>query len=121
MRRDDQAGQLLVGIVGQREDDPRRLRAGLERAHFDAPHDAVGAGRGRDLNAVALGAVMFDGPSEIDRVGIGRDPDGLHRERRSTSREDEREQDPDPHEGRQNAATSAPASRAGSAIRDEGV
>ena len=60
MRRDDQAGQLLVGIVGESEDDPRRLRAGFERADLDAAHDAVGAGRGRDLDPIALGAVALD-------------------------------------------------------------
>ena len=85
MRRDDEARQLLVGIVGQREDDPGRLRAGLERAHLDAPHDAVGAGRGRDLDPVALGAVVLDRPGEVDRVGIGRNPDRLDRERRAAA------------------------------------
>ena len=66
MRRDDQARQLLVGIVGEGENDPRGLRAGLERADLDAPDDAVGSGRGRDLNSVALGAVA------LDRVWSGR-------------------------------------------------
>ena len=62
MRRDNKTGQLLVGIVGQREDDPRRLSSGFERAHFDSPHDAIRAGRGRDLNPVALGAVIVQRP-----------------------------------------------------------
>ena len=70
MRRDDQAGQLLVGIVGEREHDPGRLGARLERADFDAPHDAVRARRGGDLNAVALRAVVLDGGGEVDRVGV---------------------------------------------------
>ena len=82
MRRDDQARQLLVGIIGQREDDPGRLAARLQRADFDAAHDAVGARRGRDLNAVALGAVMFDGVGQIDRVGVDRHAHRLHREGR---------------------------------------
>ncbi len=72
MRRDDEAGELLVGIVGQREHDPGRLSARLEGADLDAPHDAVGARRGRDLNAVALRAVVLDGGGEVDRVGVGR-------------------------------------------------
>ena len=74
MRGDDQAGQLLIGIVGQREYDPRRLRPRLERADFDPPDDAVGAGRGRHLDAIALGAITLDRPRQIDRVGLDRDP-----------------------------------------------
>ena len=31
MRRDEEAVDLLVGIVGEREDDPVRPRAGLAR------------------------------------------------------------------------------------------
>ena len=79
MRRHDQPRQLLVGIVGQREHDPCRLRAWLQRADLDAPNDAVGAGRGRHLDAIALGAVALDRPGQVDRVRIGRHPDRLHR------------------------------------------
>ena len=92
VRRDDQAGQLLVGIVGQREHDPRRLRAGLERADLDAPDDAVGARRGGDLNAVALGAIVLDRVGQIDGVRIGRNPHRLDRERRPARRKNQRDQ-----------------------------
>ncbi len=85
MRRDDEAGELLVGIVGQREDDPRRLRARLQRADLDAADDAVGAGRGRHLDAVALGAVMLDRVGQVDRVGVDRHAHRLHRLRRPDS------------------------------------
>ena len=57
MRRHDQPCQLLLGIIGQREHDPGRLSARLERADLDPADDAVGAGRGRHLNAIALRAV----------------------------------------------------------------
>ncbi len=101
MRRHDEARQLLVGIVGKREDDPGRLRPRLERADFDAPHNAVCAWRGRDLDPVALGAVMLDGPGEVDCVGVSRHPDGLNRERRPASQDDEGQQNRDANECRQ--------------------
>ena len=104
MRRDDQAGQLLVGIVGQREHDPRRLRPGLERADLDPPDDAVGAGRGRHLDAVALGAVALDRPRQVDGVGVDRDPDRLHRRRRPPEGRERGDQD-------DNAEEDAPGAR----------
>ena len=54
MRRHDQPLDLFVRIVGQREDDPGGLRAGFECTDLDAPHDAVGARRRRDLEPVTL-------------------------------------------------------------------
>ena len=60
MRRDEEAVDLLVGVVGEREDDPVRPRAGLARLDGDAAHDAVAARRGRDLDDVAVGAVALD-------------------------------------------------------------
>ena len=50
MRRDDQPVDLLVGVVGEREHRP--VLSAFARAHLDAADDAVGAGRGRDLDAV---------------------------------------------------------------------
>ena len=79
MRRDDKARELLVRIVGERENDPGGLRPRLQRAHLDAPHDAVGAGRGGNLNAVALRAVMLDGRGQIDRVGVDGHANRLNR------------------------------------------
>ncbi len=81
VRRDDQARQLLVGIVGERENDPGGLRPRLQRAHLDAPHDAVGAWRGRNLDAVALRAVVFDGRGQVDGVGVGGNANRLNRQR----------------------------------------
>ena len=46
MRGDDEAFELLVGVIGERKDDPRRARAGLAGGDFDAANNAVGAGRG---------------------------------------------------------------------------
>ena len=93
MRRHDQPCQLLLGIIGQREHDPGRLSARLEGADLDPADDAVGAGRGRHLDAIALRAVTLDHPGQIDRVRIRRNPDGLHRvggpaERRQRGEED---------------------------------
>ena len=82
MRDDDQPLDLLVGIVRQREDDPARARSWLQRTHFDAAHDAVGAGRGRNLQAVALRRIALDRLREIDGGGVERYPDGLDRRRR---------------------------------------
>ena len=77
MRRDDQPFDLLVRIIGQREDDPGGLGARFERADLDAPHDAVRAGRCRDLDAVALRTVALDHLGEIDRLRLERHSDRL--------------------------------------------
>ena len=68
MRHDDQPVDLLVGIIGEREHRP--VGVALARAHLDAAHDAVGAGRGGNLDAVAVGLLQFGGGGEIDRGGI---------------------------------------------------
>ena len=68
VRRHDQAVDLLVAVVGEREHRP--VVAGLARAHLDAADDAVGAGRGRDLDAVAFGLEPLDRVGEVDRRGI---------------------------------------------------
>ncbi len=64
MRHDDQPVDLLVGIIGEREHRP--VGVGFARAHFDAAHDAVGAGRGGDLDAVGFGFLHVGGGGEID-------------------------------------------------------
>ena len=66
VRRDDQAVDLLVAVVGERENRP--IVSGLARAHLDAANDAVGAGRGRNLHAIAVGVLEFDGVGEVDRA-----------------------------------------------------
>ena len=65
MRRHDEAVDLLVPVVGEREHRP--IVAGFAAAHLDAANDAVGAGRGRYLHAIGLGAQEFDGIREVDR------------------------------------------------------
>ena len=81
MRRHDQAIDLLIAVVGEREHDP--VLACLARAHFDAADDSVGAGRGRDLDAVAFGFDPLDGFGEVDRGGIDAHIDRLDGARRS--------------------------------------
>ena len=66
VRGDQQPFDLLVGIVGQREDDPVRLGARLLGADLDAANDAVGARRRGDLDAVTLAAVAFDHGGQVD-------------------------------------------------------
>ena len=77
MGGNDEARQLLVRIVGQREDDPRRLRPRFERADLDAADDAVGSRRGRNLNAIALRTVMFDRAGQVDGVSVHRHAHGV--------------------------------------------
>ena len=77
MRSDDQAIDLLVAVVGEREHRP--VVSGFARAHLDAADNAVSAGRGRDLNAVAVGALELDRVGEVDGRGVKADIDGLDR------------------------------------------
>ena len=79
MRHDDQAVDLLVAVIGEREHRP--VVAALARAHLDAAHDAVGAGRGRNLDAVGFGVLPFGGGGEVDRRGVEADVDGFDRVR----------------------------------------
>jgi len=77
VRRRDQAVDLLVTVVGEREHRP--IVAGFAAAHLDAADDAVGAGRGRYLHAIGLGPQEFDGIREVDRRGVEADVDGFDR------------------------------------------
>ncbi len=79
MRHDDQALDLLVAGIGQREHGP--IGVALARAHVHAPDDAVGPRRGRDQQAVGLGAMALGGVGKIDRRGVGAYTDGLDRAR----------------------------------------
>ncbi len=75
MRHDDQPVDLLVAGIGEREHRP--VGVAFARAHVHAAHDAVGAGRGRHLDAVVFGALALDGGGEVDRGGVGAHVDGL--------------------------------------------
>ncbi len=77
MRHDDQPVDLLVAGIGEREHRP--VVAGLARAHFDAADDAVGAGRDRNLDAVAIGAWALGGGGQVDGGRVGADVDGIDR------------------------------------------
>ena len=74
------------------------MRPRFDRADFDPPHNAVRARRGRDLDPVALGAVVLNRAGEVDSVGVGRHPHGLDRERRPTANHSENEQKGDANE-----------------------
>ena len=78
MRRDQKAVDLLVGVVGEREDDPVGPGAGLAGLHRDAADDAVAAGRGGNPDLVPIRAVALDGRSEVDRLHLGVDAHGFH-------------------------------------------
>ena len=65
MRDDDETVDLFIAAIGEREHRPvvaRRLAA----AHLNAADDAVGAGRGRNLDAVVFGVRAFERFGEID-------------------------------------------------------
>jgi hypothetical protein len=79
MRRDDQAVELLVGVVGEREHRP--VLSAFAGAHLDAADDAVGAGRGGDLDAVGVAALMIEHRGEVDRRRVTADADGVDRAR----------------------------------------
>ena len=84
MRHDDQPVDLLVAVVGEREHRP--VVAALARAHLDAADDAVGAGRGRDLDAVGVGLLQFGGGGEVDRRRVEAHVDGFDRARAACRR-----------------------------------
>ena len=75
MRRDQQAVDLLIGIVVEREGDPVRTRARGTRLDGDAPHDAVGARRRRYLDGIAAGRMeVLHDLGHVDRGRVGIDP-----------------------------------------------
>ena len=93
MRRDEQTVDLLVGVVGERENDPVGAGAGFARLHRDASHDAVATRCGRDADFIAVGAITLDHRREVDCLGAGVHAHGFDR---STDAGDG-----EPHESRQ--------------------
>ena len=91
MWRDDQPVELLVGGVGEREHRPVAGRARVFGLDFDAPHDPVGAGRGRDLEILALIPVDLDGARKVERLVVAGDFDRLDGKRRRGCREHDRQ------------------------------
>jgi len=102
VRRDDQAVDLFVAVIREREHRP--VVAGLTRAHLDAADDAVRAGGGRNLDAVAFGFRLVDRLGEIDRRGIDAHVDRVDRAR-VISAERDAEQDHDRMHGAQQTQT----------------
>ncbi len=80
MRCDDQAVELVVGIVGEREHHP--VLSAFAGAHLDAADDAVGARRGGDLDAVGVAALVIEHRGEVDRGRVTADADGVDGARR---------------------------------------
>jgi hypothetical protein len=78
--RDNQAVELIVGVVGEREHHP--VLAALAGANFDAADNAVGAGRGRNLDAVGVAVLMFEYRGQVDRRHVTADADCVDGPRR---------------------------------------
>ena len=79
VRNDDQAIDLLVAVIGEREHRP--VVVAFARAHLDASHDSVWAGRGRHLDAVAVGFLHLGRSGQIDGGGIEPHVHRFHRAR----------------------------------------
>ena len=79
MRRDDQAIELVVGVVGEREHHP--VLSALAGADLDAPDNAIGAGRGGDLDAVGVTVLMIEHRGEVDGGRVTADADRVERAR----------------------------------------
>ena len=82
MRHHDQPVDLLVAGIGEREHGP--VGACLTRPHLDPAHDAVAAGRGRDLDAVGIGLLPLDRIGQIDGRDVDRHIDRFDGARRSS-------------------------------------
>ena len=98
MRGDDQAVELVVGVVGEREHHP--VLAAFTGAHLDAADDAVGAGRGRNLDAVGVAALMVEHRGEVDGRRVTADADSVDGARRLRRRNN--------HEAQRNERRKAP-------------
>ena len=93
MRGDDQAVELVVGVVGEREHHP--VLPALAGADLDPANDAVGSRRRRNLDAVGLAALMVEYCGEIDGRRVTADADsvnGVRRRRRRNNHEAQRNQ-----------------------------
>ena len=82
MRSHDQAVELVVGVVGERKHHP--VLAAFAGPDLDAADDAVGAGRGGDLDAVGLALLMVENRGQVDRGRIAADADCVNGTRRRT-------------------------------------
>src|SRR5919201_1476320 len=88
MGNDDEALDLLIAHIGEREHRP--VRVALARAHVHAANDAIGARRSGYENAVAFSAVPLGGRREIDGGRIAAHVDRVDRARRREAESQER-------------------------------
>ncbi len=77
MRHHDQALELLVAGIGEREHRP--IGIALARPHVHALHDAVGPRRSGDQEAIGIGAMALDRGGQIEGGGVLRHVDRLDR------------------------------------------
>ena len=80
MRRDDQAVELVVGVVGEREHHP--VLSAFAGADIDLANDAVGAGCGGNDDAVGVAVLVVEHGGEVDRRRVTADADGVGGARR---------------------------------------
>ena len=65
MRNDNQAIDLLVAVIRQREHRP--IVIAFTRTHLDASYDPIRARCRRNLDSIAIGALHLCRRSQIDR------------------------------------------------------
>jgi hypothetical protein len=80
MRRHDQAIELVIGIVGEREHHP--VLTAFAGADFDTANDAVGSGCGGNLDAIGVAALMIEDRGEVDRRRVTANADRVNSARR---------------------------------------
>ena len=119
MRGDDQAVELVVGVVGKREHHP--VLPALAGADLDAADDAVGSRRRRNLDAVGFAALVVEHCGEIDGRRVTADADsvnGVRRRRGRNNHEAQRKQRkaPDQTQCQYSATNDSPGPANGSAL-----
>ncbi len=110
-RRDQPAHDRLGGRVGQGEDEPARIGAGVQGLHRHAADIAVGAGRGLDLELVAAALIELALGGDVDLLLVGRDRDRLHRAGEPRRQEDERDESRTDERARAPALAARPGRR----------
>ena len=91
MRRHDQAIELVVGVVGEREHHP--VLAAFAGADFDAADDAVRAGRRGNLDAIGVAVLMLQHRRQVDGRHVAADADRVDSPRRGGRHHHEAQQE----------------------------
>jgi hypothetical protein len=91
MRGDDDALQLLFRNVGKSKDGPVTLMVISAGANFDAPDDAVGAGRRRDLEGLAAAGIDFRRRRQVECGVLARNLDRFRGKRSTATDQAERD------------------------------